>query len=382
MSESTIESSDNVLVDPKLNDETKIDQTSSNDAPEPSTSSSSFGGWFSNIVQQAKQTVSKTTMESIKRDLNELKDAVQNDTTNMMYSTASLVKNTFNEIGNTVTEIGSMGTNDGGNDEQQITSDNNKSNNKTPDDDDNDDNSNKTTTGLSFDMKSLNSWTDKFTETAKTTINLMKDTFVDSIFANEFYPVDELNDEPYVVIGDGQILPIDNWMDQLKQLQIDPNTYCREPAGPPDNFEQWLVKFNLINYQKQMEYLIENVLEISKFHKQLVPQTISDSDFWHRYFYNVYQLRERLAEEIREKHAKNSKQQHQQQQPQVDKNDKQSASSSSSISRSETGEWEKMNQNNNNNNNNNNSTERNSQKEHSSSKCSSDDDDRGDWVKM
>ena len=67
-------------------------------------------------------------MESIRRDLSELKDAVQNDTTNMVYSTASLVKNTFNEIGNTVTEIGSMGTNDGGNDEQQITSDNNKSN--------------------------------------------------------------------------------------------------------------------------------------------------------------------------------------------------------------------------------------------------------------
>lgn len=62
MSESTIESSDNVLVDPKLNDETKIDQTSSNDAPEPSTSSSSFGGWFSNIVQQAKQTVSKVNI--------------------------------------------------------------------------------------------------------------------------------------------------------------------------------------------------------------------------------------------------------------------------------------------------------------------------------
>ena len=49
MSESTIESSDNVLVDPKLNDETKIDQTSSNDAPEPSTSSSSFGVWFYSI---------------------------------------------------------------------------------------------------------------------------------------------------------------------------------------------------------------------------------------------------------------------------------------------------------------------------------------------
>ena len=63
MSESTIESSDNVLVDPNLNDETKIDQTSSNDAPEPSTSSSSsFGGWFSNIVQQAKQTVSKVNI--------------------------------------------------------------------------------------------------------------------------------------------------------------------------------------------------------------------------------------------------------------------------------------------------------------------------------
>ncbi|OTF70995.1 synapse-associated protein-like protein [Euroglyphus maynei] len=295
-------------------------------------------------------------MESIKRDLTELKDAVQNDTTNMVYSTASLVKNTFNEIGNTVTEIGSMGTNS--------TEDNNDNKDEmiVPDDEStktSDDNSDKIK-GLSFDMKNINSWTDKFTNTAKTTINLVKDTLVDSIFANE-YSVDELNDEPYVVI-DGQIVQIDGWGEHLRALQTNPNTYCREPAGPPDNFEQWLVKFNLINHQKQMEYLISNVSEISQFHDQLVPQTLSESDFWHRYFYNVQQLRERLAaEQIRVKHATNSKQQ-------LDKNEK-----PPSISRSETDEWEKMN---------NNSSGQNSQKETeiSSSKCSSDDDDRGDWI--
>ncbi|XP_027201928.2 uncharacterized protein LOC113795892 [Dermatophagoides pteronyssinus] len=388
MSESTNESSE---IDPKEksidnNDDEKsiIDQSKSNDAnddavvvadvvpesPSPS-SSSSFGGWFSNIVQQAKQTVSKTTMESIRRDLSELKDAVQNDTTNMVYSTASLVKNTFNEIGNTVTEIGSMGTNL--TDEEGL----DKQEEKPYDDEsiktDDDDNSFKSR-GLSFDMKNINLWTNKLTDTAKTTINLMKDTFVDTIFTNE-YSIDELNDEPYVVV-DGEIIKIENWLEHLRKLQSDPNTYCREPVGPPDNFEQWLARFNLNNHQKQMEYLLMNITDISKYYDEFVPDKLSEEEFWNRYFYNVYQLRQHLANE------QIQKQQQQCLDKTKDEKPTKTTTTSTSISPSETDEWEKMN--NNSSSSHRGSSGSNSQKEIPSSKCSSDDgdDDRNEWVKM
>lgn len=293
-------------------------------------------------------------MESIKRDLNELKNTVQNDTTNMVYSTASMVKNKFNEIGNSVSEIGSLGT---------ITDDEKPEIEKLMKNADDNVSVGADTkdAALPFDLKTINTWTNKFTDTAKSTITLVKDTLVDSIFAN--FSIDELDDEPYVV-KNGQIIKIENWKAKLHKIQIDPNTYCREPSGLLEDFDNWLVNFNLINYQKQTEYLLENVPEIKKYHQDLVPKTITENDFWHRYFYRVNQLKEEQANLIQQKSTSES----------AHTNDddeghkcKQQSQPEKQMSRSSTEEWEQM------------SNDRNSAKTEPDSKCSSDDD--RDWVK-
>lgn len=278
-------------------------------------------------------------MESIKRDLSELKDAVQLDPSSMVYSTASLVKNTLTEIGNTVNEIGSLGTIE--NESSPVETPNEE---KSKDDD--------TSESLEivdddalFNMDTLNLWTSKLTTTAKSTINMVKETLSDSMFINRNFSIEELEDEPFI-IKDGQIIPIDNWKELLNQLRVDPNTYCREPSGSPENFDSWLTEFNLMNYQKQMEYLLENDATIRKYHDELVPKTISDSDFWHRYYYKVFQLKEQQKMQILKLDS---------QSPTCDKNSnttvnikyltEQSSDGKDSdlkVSRSSTEEWEKM----------------------------------------
>lgn len=294
-------------------------------------------------------------MESIKRDLNELKNTVQNDTTNMVYSTASMVKNKFNEFGNSVSEIGSLGT---------ITDDEKTDVEKLMESANDNTGADTKDASLPFDLKTINTWTNKFTDTAKSTITLVKDTLVDSIFAN--FSIDELDDEPYVV-KNGQIIKIENWRTKLHQIQIDPNTYCREPSGLLEDFDNWLVNFNLINYQKQTEYLLENVPEIKKYHNDLVPKTISENDFWHRYFYRVNQLKEEQANLIQQKSSSETSPCSNNADKDGDEKKCKQPQSEKQMSRSSTEEWEQM------------SNDRNSAKTEPDSKCSSDDD--RDWVK-
>ncbi|KAJ6217263.1 hypothetical protein RDWZM_008420 [Blomia tropicalis] len=247
-----------------------IETTVSQQTVEPSPS---FGGWFSSMVQSAKDTVNKSKL---------------------------------NEIGNTVNEIGSLGTGDinelGEIETNQINEQSSKASiiksesvemirednvaplTKAVEGEDEDE-------PQLFNMETINTWTNLLTDRAKSTISMVKDTLVESIFINREYLVDELDEDPFV-LKDGQIVPIEGWKQLLYELQTNPDTYCREPNGPPEDYDLWLTKFNLINYQKQMEILLETVPEIKKLHQGLVPKELSESDFWHRYYYKVFQLKE------------------------------------------------------------------------------------------
>lgn len=298
-----------------------------------------------------------STLENIKRDLSEFKDAVQTDATSMMYSTASIVKNKLNDIGNTVNEIGSLGTNE--EDEGEL----NESKSEVVDEEAASKSSSKKASVADeneaedespFNLETINTWTNMLTDRAKSTISMVKETLVDSIFVNRDFMIDELNEEPYV-IKDGQVVPIENWKELLHGLQINPDTYCREPSGPPEEFDLWLTKFNLINYQKQMEYLLDTVPEILKLHTNLVPKELSDSDFWHRYYYKVHQLRDVQKQLILQSTEVTSPMTSEPAASPATKpntvnikylteksNDASRADSDSKISRSSTEDWEKM----------------------------------------
>lgn len=284
----------------------------------------------------------------------------------MVYSTGSFVKTKLNEIGNTVNEIGSLGTNEE-EEEGDLEDKSERSGKEAPvaekrqqklsssrapskEEDQTAEDSSETEDQLPFNMETLNNWTNMITDRAKSTLSMVKEsevvkTLVDSIFINRDFLIDELNEEPYV-LKDGQVVPIANWRELLRDLQTNADTYCREPTGPPEEFDLWLTKFNLMNYQKQMEHLLDTMPEILKYHSNLVPQELSDSDFWHRYYYKVHQLREEQKRLILESDEPTVTGQESTANSPVNikyLNEKSgSADSESKISRSSTEDWDKV----------------------------------------
>lgn len=62
--------------------------------------------------------------------------------------------------------------------------------------------------------------------------------------------------------------------------------------GPLQKYKEWVSTFNLDDYQSQTVQILETVPEIQEYFSKLVPQTISETEFWHRYYYKVNQLKE------------------------------------------------------------------------------------------
>ncbi|GLJ11125.1 hypothetical protein SUGI_0143830 [Cryptomeria japonica] len=83
---------------------------------------------------------------------------------------------------------------------------------------------------------------------------------------------------------------------QIRAMQLDSNTYCREPEDAED-FEAWKAGFRLEEKAEEVEVLCrENVfMEEVKF--RLVPKIVDYETFWTRYFYRLHKLKQ--AEEAR-----------------------------------------------------------------------------------
>ena len=120
---------------------------------------------------------------------------------------------------------------------------------------------------------------------AKDKLNSWLETIADAFTINRQYD----DDDELLMVNGNQIISVERWKEILRSIQIDAQTYCHEPDGPPENYESWLATFNLIDYQTQMDFLLETVPEMKEFYSQLVPNSLSDAEFWHRYYYKVHQ---------------------------------------------------------------------------------------------
>lgn len=143
-----------------------------------------------------------------------------------------------------------------------------------------------------------NDWTESLTNKAKNTISDVITSIADAFLMNRNYYEDD--DQMYVFNGD-KLVAIDRWQQLLAEVQTDADTYCREPSGPPEHYESWLMSFNLIDYQRQMDHLLKTVPQMQHFYSQLVPSSLSDVEFWHRFYYRVHQLRESERKKIERK---------------------------------------------------------------------------------
>lgn len=85
---------------------------------------------------------------------------------------------------------------------------------------------------------------------------------------------------------------------RLYSLQADPATYCNEPDGPQEQFDNWLYSFNLEEKKGEISELLVNSPSIRALYTKMVPAAVSHSEFWQRYFYKVFQLDQEEARRV------------------------------------------------------------------------------------
>uniref|UniRef100_A0A4W3JQL9 BSD domain containing 1 n=1 Tax=Callorhinchus milii TaxID=7868 RepID=A0A4W3JQL9_CALMI len=85
---------------------------------------------------------------------------------------------------------------------------------------------------------------------------------------------------------------------RLYTLQTDPATYCNEPDGPPELYDEWVVEFNLEERKGEISDLLVSSPSVRALYTKMVPAAVSHSEFWHRYFYKLHQLEQEEARRI------------------------------------------------------------------------------------
>lgn len=202
-----------------------------------SNSESWWGGWFQQSFQAVKEKSSEA-LEFIKRDLTEFSTVVQHDTACSIVATATAVKNKLAVEG-----------------------------------------SSETTEKV---KKSLSSFLGVITDTLAPPPDKTIDCDVITLVATPA----------------GTTEVYDSSKARLYSLQADPATYCNEPDGPPEQFDNWLCSFSLEEKKGEISELLVNSPSIRALYTKMVPAAVSHSEFWQRYFYRVFQLDQEEARRV------------------------------------------------------------------------------------
>lgn len=57
---------------------------------------------------------------------------------------------------------------------------------------------------------------------------------------------------------------------QLYKIQTDPKTYCHEPEGPPELYENWLESFDINEFQEEMTKIMMTCSEVQNLYDKFV----------------------------------------------------------------------------------------------------------------
>ncbi|GIX78648.1 BSD domain-containing protein 1 [Caerostris darwini] len=120
-------------------------------------------------------------------------------------------------------------------------------------------------------------------------------TSVIGTIADVFAPQKELEDAELMIIKNSEPVAMDWWQSQLYLIRKDPKTFCHEPEGPPEMYENWLESFDPDEHQEEMTEIMITCSEIRTIYDKLVPTAVSHLEFWQRYFYRVHLLRKAEA---------------------------------------------------------------------------------------
>lgn len=109
---------------------------------------------------------------------------------------------------------------------------------------------------------------------------------------------DDTNEE-FITLSEGSfsLQSYNRKQEKLQILQTDPGTYCNEPEG---SFNDWLEVFSLDEHKEDMSDLLTQHPAVRAIYSRLVPNVISHTTFWQRYYYKVLLLEseERKREEL------------------------------------------------------------------------------------
>lgn len=198
-------------------------------------------GWWGGWLQQSFQAVkdkSSEALEFLKRDLTEFSTVVQHDTACSIVATATAVKNKLAVEG-----------------------------------------SSETTEKV---KKSLSSFLGVITDTLAPPPDKTIDCDVITLVATPA----------------GTTEVYDSSKARLYSLQADPATYCNEPDGPPEQFDNWLSGFSLEDKKGEISELLVSSPSIRALYTKMVPAAVAHSEFWQRYFYKVFQLDQEEARRV------------------------------------------------------------------------------------
>ncbi|XP_077477706.1 BSD domain-containing protein 1 isoform X2 [Stigmatopora argus] len=196
-----------------------------------------WGGWLQQSFQAVKDKSSEA-LEFIKRDLTEFSTVVQHDTACSLVATATAVKNKLAVEG-----------------------------------------SSETTEKV---KKSLSSFLGVITDTLAPPPDKTIDCDVITLVATPA----------------GTTEVYDSSKARLYSLQADPATYCNEPDGPPELFDNWLSHFCMEEKKGEISELLVSSPSIRALYTKMVPAAVAHSEFWQRYFYKVFQLDQEEARRV------------------------------------------------------------------------------------
>ncbi|XP_053290537.1 BSD domain-containing protein 1 isoform X1 [Pleuronectes platessa] len=230
-------------------------------------------GWWGGWLQQSYQAVkdkSSEALEFLKRDLTEFSTVVQHDTACSLAATASAVRNKL-----AVSSPGSLFSPDcvfvSPSHVQTVT--------------------------LSISATSQVEGSSETTEKVKKSLSSFLGVISDTLAP----PPDKTIDCDVITLmatPSGTTEVYDSSKARLYSLQADPATYCNEPDGPPEKFDNWLSSFCLEDKKGEISELLVNSPSIRSLYTKMVPAAVSHSEFWQRYFYKVFQLDQEEARRV------------------------------------------------------------------------------------
>ncbi|XP_068607834.1 BSD domain-containing protein 1 [Brachionichthys hirsutus] len=198
-------------------------------------------GWWGGWLQQSFQAVkdkSSEALEFLKHDLAEFSTVVQHDTTCSIVATATAVKNKLAVEGSSET-------------------------------------------------------TEKVKKSLSSFLGVISDTLAP--------PPDKTIDCDVITLvatAAGTTEVYDSSKARLYSLQADPATYCNEPDGPPELFDNWLAGFTMEDKKGEVSELLVNSPSVRALYTKMVPVAVAHSEFWQRYFYKVFQLDQEEARRV------------------------------------------------------------------------------------